>query len=195
MTASQAVDAGPIPASRTMRESLDEIIQSNQGDNWWKPGPFEECVRPHLPGELEIIQGPPPAEENFNCFIYVLGLHNEENVLKETGGFLYDTFFQKLLRERVLRRTDTPKDGDYIMYRDLENYPDMITHVGVLDGGLIVSKWAWGPLIRHRILDVPQSYGDDISYAKAVSPARAKELYKQYKKYNSKPAAVPSSEK
>lgn len=177
-----------------MRDNLNAIIQSNEGDNWWKPELFEEYVRPHLPDKLKIIQGPPCAEENFNCFIYALGLHNEEDILKETGGFLYDTFFQKLLREGALRHTDTPKDGDYIMYRDLENYPDMITHVGVLDSDMIASKWAWGPLVRHRIFDVPRSYGDDISYAKAVSSARAKELYEQYKRYNIKPAGASSSE-
>ena len=170
-----------------MRKELDKIIHMNGGDNWWKPELFKVHTKNILPKELEILEDPLEYDKNHNCFIYALGLYNDSILIKDCGGFIYDTFFQKLLNEDELEYTKEPQKGDYILYRDLENYPDMITHIAVLeDNETVVSKWAWGPLVRHKIFDVPESYGNDISYVKAISKEKAKELYEKYKKFNKK---------
>lgn len=89
------------------------------------------------------------------CFIYVLGLADEYDSIKDFGSFIYDTFLQKLLNDKILEYTNNPQSGNYILYRDLKNYPDMITHAGIIEkDDIIVSKWAWGPLFRHKIFDV-----------------------------------------
>jgi len=171
-----------------MRKQLDKIIHTNGGDNWWKPELFKKHTQDILPKELEILKTPPNTDENYNCFIYVLGLADDNNLIKDCGGFIYDTLFKKFLDDGLLEYTDKPQRGDYILYRDLENYPDMITHAGVVeDSDIIISKWAWGPLLRHKVFDVPQSYGNDISYVKSIPKDRAKELYEKYKKFNTKP--------
>lgn len=172
-----------------MRKLLDEIIHSDGGNNWWKPDLFIENTLERLPKELEILKAPVGQDTNYNCFIYALGLSDDTALIKDCGGFIYDTFFQKLLDEGVLEYTDNPQKGDYILYRDLKNYPDMITHVGIVDDGdLIISKWAWGPLFRHKIFDVPESYGNDISYVKVITKERALELYEKYKNFNKLPS-------
>ena len=158
------------------REKLDKIINANGRKNWWQPDLFRAKILPLLPKKLEILEFPPSENNNYNCFIYILGLSEEDEIIKSSGGFIYDTFFQNLIDKKVLTYTDQPQDGDYILYRDPKNYPNKITHSGILDKGKVVSKWAWGPLIRHSILDVPASYGNDISYIKAIKREEAANL-------------------
>ncbi|MCH8888811.1 hypothetical protein IID26_00065 [Patescibacteria group bacterium] len=170
-----------------LREQLDKIIHINKGENWWKPRLFKDITLPQLPKELKILEFPPLKNNNYNCFIHTLGLSKDVGIIKNSGGFIYDTFFQKLIDKKALIPTDHPKNGDYILYRDSQNYPDKITHSGVLDNGKVVSKWAWGPLLCHDVFDVPASYGDEISYIKAVDHKKARDLYWKYKKFNKLP--------
>jgi len=170
-----------------LRKKLDEIIHINDGNNWWNPELFEKYTKNILPGELEILGTPPNSNGNYNCFVYALGLSGDRDLVKDCGGFIYDTLFQKLLDDGVLEYTKNPQKGDYILYRDLKNYPNMITHIGIIgDGDTIVSKWAWGPLFKHKIFDVPESYGDDIFYVKKIAKEKVRELYEKYKKFNTK---------
>lgn len=134
-----------------------------------------------------MLENPPSENQNFNCFIYVLGLHKNGEILNETNGFIYDSFLNHLLDIGELQKTDSPTNGDYVVYQDLENYPDNLTHVGILENGKVVSKWAWGPLIRHNIWDVPAEYGNDVFYTKAVTNEKALELFTRYKANNKKP--------
>ncbi len=87
--------------------------------------------------------------------------------------------------DRILKYTDNPQKCNYILYRDLENHHKIITHVGVMyDNDMVISKWASGPLLKHKIFDVPKSYGDDILYVKSILK---KEAWALYKKSNIKP--------
>ncbi len=167
---------------------LDQIIRTDGGDNWWKPNLFETKTLPRLPKELEVLGPPLEYDKNYNCFIYVLGLGNDSAIIKETGGFIYDTFFQKLIDEKVLTPTKYPQKRDYVLYSDAKKYPGVITHSGLVDeDNFIISKWAWGPLLRHKVTNIPESYGDDISYFKAIPREHIHGLYEKYKAFNIKP--------
>ncbi len=167
-----------------LRKYLDTIMHSDGGINWWKPELFQKKTRALIPPELEILAIPPSIDNNYNCFIYILGLWDDKDVLQDSKGFIYDTFFKKLISEGLLSVVNNPKDGDYILYRDSKNYPGIITHVGIKNENSVISKWAWGPLIRHAVLDVPESYGSEISFVKAIDKKQAKKLYWKYKDFN-----------
>lgn len=168
-----------------MRKLLDKIIHANGGKNWWKPDLFIKNTLSILPKEIEIFKNPPKQEDNYNCFIYALGLDEDNAIKKDCGGFIYSAFFQKLIDCGVLNYTDNPKKGDYIIYRNLKKYPNVITHIGIVfDKNNIISKWSWGPLLKHRTFDVPESYGNDISFVKSVSKVKALKLYDKYKDIN-----------
>lgn len=173
---------------KNIRKLLDEIIHTDGGDNWWKPELFNEKTLAKLSKELEILAIPPSSEENYNCFIYALGFAGDKKFIAEHHGFIYDTFFQKLIKEKLLEYINKPEKGDYILYQDLKNYPNMITHIGVIcNDDMIISKWAWGPTIKHKLFDVPKSYGDDVSYIKAISKEKATEYCMKYNEFNIKP--------
>ena len=159
------------------RNQLDEIIMKNDTNDWWQPELFEKNTKHLLPPELEILENPLPENQNFNCFLYVLGLHKDIEILSETNGFIYDSFVKHLLDIGELQKTNSPANGDCVVYRDLEDYPDSLTHAGVLSNGKVISKWAWGPLIKHSLWDVPAEYGDEVFYVKHIVTGEAKNLY------------------
>ena len=169
------------------REQLDEIIMKNDTNDWWQPDLFVKNTKHLLPPELEILIDPLEESKNYNCFIYAFGLHNDTTILKETNGFIYDSFAKKLIEAGELVRTEEPIGGDYVVYQDLENYPDSLTHIGVLSGDKVFSKWAWGPLIKHDVWDVPKEYGGTVFYLKAIPEERTVKLYERYKSFNTKP--------
>ncbi len=161
----------------------------NDTNDWWQPELFVQNTKHLLPTELEILADPPPGDQNYNCFLHVMGLHTNENILRGTNGFIYDSFIKYLLSTGDLVKTGTPADGDYIVYQDLINYPDALTHTGVLYGDKVTSKWAWGPLVQHAVWDVPAEYGDTVFYVKSIPPEQALELYEKHKAFNTKPPA------
>lgn len=170
------------------RAHLSELILhsgTNGYRRWYTPGLFERFVRQELPPELKILKAPPVAGKNYNCFMYALGLHTSKQVLKESKGFIYGAFFQRLLNEGLLEPTKQPKKGDMILYRKPGHFGDEFTHAGVVTNAeYITSKWAWGPLIQHRLFDVPSFYGSSIVYVKKISPARAKKLWEEHRAFS-----------
>ena len=171
------------------RRKLDELININRALSWWQPDLFVSDILPLLPPELKIISHPPQAAANFNCFIFALGLADNQEIIKESQGFIYDTLVIKWLAENEIYLTEDPKAGDFIIYRDAANYPDSITHIGIYKGNdTVTSKWAWGPVVEHKTLEVPQSYGDQVQYLKYISPSQVELLYQKYKNFNLEPS-------
>lgn len=117
-------------------------------------------------------------------------MSDDYDLISETNGFIYDTLIKQLIKDWALEKTNQPEAGDLVVYQDLDNYPNALTHMGVLQSdGSVVSKWAWGPLIKHNLWDVPASYGNDIFYLEGVPATYTKELYEKYKKFNLKALA------
>jgi hypothetical protein len=103
---------------QTIRKKLSELVSDANADNWWRPELFEQHTLSQIPSTLEIVTPPPTEEQNYNCFVYVLGLQHDERFLGNKGWI----FTRKL------------------------------------------SKWSWGPLLRHKIFDVPNHYGSTVEF-------------------------------
>lgn len=169
------------------RKELDALIKMNGSKSWWAPELFERDIRPHFPTQLTIIAPPLPEAENHNCFVYALGLSGDKDIIRESHGFIYSAFIQHLLNQNLLVKTGNPVPGDLVFYQDLVNYPSEITHAGILQpDGFVISKWAWGPLVRHALMDVPASYGDTVWYVKAPSKEDLPRWYEELKSFNTK---------
>ncbi len=168
---------------------MDILIRRNGTKGWWVPELFEQKTRRQLPRELAVLAPPLPEKKNYNCFIYTLGLSNNQRVVNDSRGFIYSRFMKNLLDKSILSRTENPRPGDYIFYQNVTEYPDEITHSGIIQSnGKIVSKWAWGPLIEHAILDVSASYGNIFYYVTKTRPEEAEEFYWNFKNWNTKPS-------
>lgn len=171
--------------NQNIREYLATIVNDKNEKNWYKLDLFIKNTRSKLPKELEIIKNPPEEDGNYNCFIYVLGLHNDREIIKETKGFIYSNFFQTLIDKGELKLISAPQSGDIIIYRNSKKFGSEITHSGIVqENGTIISKWSWGPIIEHKIFDVPNFYGDEIQYIHKITSEQAKELFQKYKTSN-----------
>lgn len=170
--------------NHAIRKFLGSIVTSENEENWYKPDFFRKKTLPLIPKEIEVLEPPPIENRNYNCFIYVLGLQNDLEILQETKGFIYNSFVEKLLAEKELSSVGYPQNGNIIFYR---NQNGVITHAGkVVENDFIISKWSWGPLLKNRIFDVPDFYGDNVSYYQGINHSRALQLYAKYKEFNIK---------
>ncbi len=160
------------------RERLTEIIEAENGTNWWQPALFEKNIRVQLPTDLEIVSVAPNPAGNFNCFVYALGLENDKEFL---GGQnpIQKEFIRHLLDRRILELTERPTHGDLVFY---ENEDGVITHGGIVQAdGSILSKWMWGALFAHKLWDVPSSFGDTVFYTKTPDSKLVKQTYEEYR--------------
>lgn len=157
-----------------MRKYLDDIIhEQSPVENWYVPELFEKFTKGRLPPELTLITPPPREEENYNCYIYALGLNCDPRFL---GNVNWDfmrslhTDFDAMIESGILRKIEKPEKDCLVMWRTDEN---AISHVGLMeDEDAAVSKWSWGPVFRHHLYDVPASYGDNAEFYTGIPEAR-----------------------
>ena len=160
------------------RTSLTKIIESENGINWWKPDLFEKNIKPFLPNELKIVSSPPRYENNFNCFVFIFGLQDNSDFL---GGKnpIQQEFIKYLIKNDILIPLESPQINGLILY---ENEKGEITHGGIMAGkDQVLSKWMWGPIIEHKIWDVPSSFGNKISFFKRPATIEINGKYNDYK--------------
>ncbi len=162
----------------TERQELTELIEKDNGENWWVPEAFTNKIFKILHPSLKVIKLPPEYVENYNCFVYTFNLDSDPYFLGGNNP-IQQEFVKHLLKENILHSTKSPGIGDLVFYRD---DMDNITHGGILKSkDIVVSKWMWGPIIENRLFDVPSSFGDEVFYCKAVPPNVIKDEYNLYK--------------
>jgi hypothetical protein len=164
--------------NKAEREKLTEIIEADEGTNWWQPVEFEAKIKSQLPTQLKIVSVPPSPSGNFNCFVYALNLESDSEFL---GGQnpIQKEFIRHLLNNGLLQLTEYPEKGNLVFYEDES---DVITHAGIMQSKSdVLSKWMWGALFAHKLWDVPSSFGDRVFYCKPPNHTLIKKEYLQYK--------------
>lgn len=152
-----------------LREQLDRIVSNENSENWWRPHLFKSHTEPILPKELNILAAPPEEDVNFNCFVFAFRLSTKKEILG-LSGWEYTRnlhiFVDQLIQEKTLERVATPTKGVLVVYRSQDGN---ISHVGIYqEEDRIISKWSWGPLLEHKIYDVPASYGDSVEFYSGI---------------------------
>lgn len=167
-----------------LRKQLDNVLTLENEENWYIPDLFAQHTAPLLPPQLDIVAPPPEENQNYNCFIYVLGLSNNADIIRDTGGFIYSSFIEMLIEKGYLIQKQQPQQGDIVLYSESDGVGSY-THSGILESeDMIISKWAWGPTIRHRLLDIPLHWGGCVTYYEPIEEKQSIDLYNQFKKYN-----------
>ena len=148
-----------------LRARLGKLVSSENEVNWWKPELFDANTRMNIPSEIEIVSPPPNKDKNYNCFISVLGLQNSPELLGNEGWEFtrnLEPVFNEMITKQIIIPVEKPGKGNLIVYRTDEGN---ISHVGLMeDDSTVISKWSWGPLLRHKIFAVPDHYGDTIEF-------------------------------
>ena len=136
---------------------------------------------PILPSELQMVAPPPTADKNYNCFLFMLGLHENASVINKTGGFIYSFFIEHLIACGELIEAQQMQEGTLVLYKNLSQNENEFTHGGILQAdGSVISKWSWGPLLIHKMFAVPLAYGDTVLYYDPISKEQALHLLEKY---------------
>lgn len=124
-----------------------------------------------------------PSGNRFNCFAYSLNLADSAEWAKIASRYREihaDSHFIVFLKSQDLLKPitiDEAKDGDIILYFDSIKP----AHAGKLYSGKVTSKWgADGLLWEHSIFEVPEKYGNEIAWFKAIGKRAATEAFLDY---------------
>lgn len=116
---------------------------------------------------LEIVEEMDPTRPHYRCVQYVFGTVKHEPWVKEearwTQDFL-DHAFEYLwtMGYRPVGNHDKPIVGDIIGYRMVQGFDHInsFLHFGLVVGeDLVQSKFNNGPVIKHKIDQVPRTFG------------------------------------
>lgn len=163
-----------------IRQYLGELVSPQNAKEWYTPILFEAHTLSKIPKEITIVSLPPEEEQNYNCFIFMFGLGENTDFIQKTKGFIYSNFIKKLLDEGLLIQIDKPQDDCWVLYKDNNVY----AHGGVYKKGTIISKWSWGPTIRHDLWNVPSAYGNSVLFVQPLDRQKVLSLYEKYKEFN-----------
>jgi len=163
--------------TKISKKELTNLIEKENGINWWNKDLFLKNIKNDLPPELEVVSLPPDYEDNYNCFVYAFGLENDQDFLGNNNPIQQD-FIKYLFKENHITETNK-KAGNIILYI---NSNSDITHAGIMKSeDIVISKWMWGPVIRNNYKDVPSSFGDKTIFINKLDSKSIKNLYLKYR--------------
>lgn len=132
----------------------------------------------------------PEQRLNYNCFEYafeLVGSHLYEHIAEVDCAARRNVFFAGSEFARFLIETGTlikvgeneARPGDVVTYFDDLGVPQ---HAGKIasDDQLINSKWGGGPLLEHRLWEVPESYGKAVRFFRAIPADKAEQVFSEF---------------
>lgn len=151
----------------SIRKKLGKVVIPENAEKWSQADLFEKYIRRSLPKELEVIYLPPVKEKNYNCFVYVLNLQNDDNFVGEKSWKfirLLGSIFEEMIQKNILEKAQNCAPDSIVVYKD---HQGNINHVGrFLGEDKVISKWSLGPTIKHALMHVPDHYGDVVEFYK-----------------------------
>jgi hypothetical protein len=181
--AAMLIDTGLVDPR--LREALDRISQS-RGAAVGRQISQADSLREQFGHSIAICQAVEdavPSDGQFNCFMHALEMSVPPPlVLKILKRF--DTvypgaeFVAVLVQQRLLvELAELEDDAILIYFRD--SWPK---HAGKAKGRMVISKWGLGHLWRHRLFELPASYGPEVRVFQRVDEATAANWFIQYAK-------------
>ena len=132
-----------------------------------------EAIAVEIPHSIRVM--PTPGDEplgDFNCVMHALALVGRIKPPHSPvfGRFYADTGFLRFLIANKVLPPCAAENGALVVWSSA----DAIKHVGLVVGpGRATSKWGIGYVYEHALLEVPESYGDELLFYGAVNSAEA----------------------
>ena len=136
----------------------------------------------HTIKALETSDPRAPQFAEYNCSAYALNLADSAKLRLIASHFTFvhadERFVEFLLLHGVLEElaAPLPEAETTVIYFDLSKP----THAGKLLRGRVVSKWGYGQLWEHGLLEVPAFYGDRVRYFRPLAYSRAEAGFLDY---------------
>lgn len=174
-----------------LRQDLEDILNSGLlRDEQEKIQKVEEILKfkaTPIPPEWHWQQGF-FKKGNVNCFAFALGLADFESYrakIKQGSNdphdFASSLFVKYFLEHKGLTPVDYPEKNSLVVYYDQN---ESIRHVGIVEDTLSItirSKWGTFPVIfKHRLRDIPSSYGSIVRFYPPIDAEEALRLFKAW---------------
>ena len=166
-----------------LRKALSEITTKHVRKQAHAQIPLIEGLRERYGHSISLVQQALPGRPEtgqFTCYQYAFNLVDappEVVRIASTHQEIYPSpAFVQYLIDHVLIELPAPKDGCVIVYSD----DQIIKHAGRMQGQMVVSKWGTAHLWRHRIYEVPITYGSDVRFFEAIQAAQSAQAFIRY---------------
>jgi hypothetical protein len=164
-----------------LRKRLEEMTQVE--DVTQHPALLME-ISQSLPNTIVFLDSPYRLRR-YTCGMHVFGFAEEPEyaAIAERGFnrvFAGGAFVHWLIENCLLDELSSSdvKDGDLVIYFNGEG---RFKHAGLICGmDRVVSKWGTGHLVRHGLLEVPESYGSTLRFFKKLTYEEAYAYFRRF---------------
>ena len=121
----------------------------------------------YYPHSITLQSNPNCIDPTIDCFLFVFLGKLPDELVEKIGNFYDDTsncadYFHQLLDDGFIKMHTSRKANDEVVVYFKDGVP---THFGKLENDLIISKWGIGLIWKHKLFEMPQSYGDIARYS------------------------------
>lgn len=175
----------PLAGDPELRNALQGITERHRDAKIWQQIQEVEALRARFGHSISLVKAVAdarPAEQQSTCFMEALGLAPASGLMLRIlrqFDFVYpgSEFVGSLIRRGLLRRVAVqPVDLDIVLYFEAHTP----RHAGNVEGDAVISKWGLGHVWRHRLSEVPLSYGDRAEFFGRVDSHAAREWFADY---------------
>jgi hypothetical protein len=178
-------------SDRPLRVALEQLLCDTADTDI---SPQVDLVRrlrnkhPHTIEIVQLVRNEDPSSWNYGCFEFALGLNNlpvgdrlRSIKYEEHRGRILRNFVDWICEKELIRKCaiDQAIDGDMVLYSDRRLG---LRHAGLVRENNVVSKWGLGHLWRHRLWEIPTSYGDSAQTYTASEPSQVIAALKEFAK-------------
>jgi len=121
------------------------------------------------PHSITLQSNPNYMDSTTDCFLFVFQANIPDELVKKIGKFYEDKdtsnrvdYFLQLLDDGFIELHTLRKANDEVVVYFNDGVP---THFGRLENDLVISKWGIGLIWKHKLFEVPLSYGDAVKYS------------------------------
>lgn len=171
------------PNNYELRNALSDITTNYTGKRAGDQVRLIEDLRQQYQHSISLVGEAVPGQPEtfrYNCIQHVLGLINPPaeiiKIANDYAAIFPSPEFMQYLIEHMLVELAQRKDGCVIVYSDGQG----IKHAGKSEGELVVSKWGLCHLWRHRIYEVPITYGSDVRFFESIAREESVQWFLKY---------------
>lgn len=119
------------------------------------------------PYSIMLQSNPNYIDSTTDCFLFVFQGKIPDKLVEKIRNFYEDTstrvdYFHQLLDDGFIELHTSRKANDEVVVYFNDGVP---AHFGKLENDLVISKWGIGLIWKHKLFEVPLSYGDTVKYS------------------------------
>jgi hypothetical protein len=148
---------------KNFRKKIEEATQGNPQKH---PENIASLLK-YYPHSITLQSNPISRDPTIDCFLFVFQGKLPNELVEKIEKFYDDTsnvadYFHQLLDDEFIEMHTSRKANDEVVVYFKDGVP---AHFGRLENDLVISKWGIGLIWKHKLFELPLSYGDTAKYS------------------------------